>query len=330
MNNLIFLNKFYFLILIPLFLIIGFLYFRKKTRLNFVFFDDLKSIYKQSSFYYYFFFLFLIIISIFYTIILANPNIQSTTEKIKKNGIDIVLAFDVSYSMEATDLEPNRITVAREVISFFLWNLKTDRVWVVVFSGKPFTSIPLTYDYEFLKEYVSSLTTETIKQNNMTLQWTAIGDAMLMWSYLFDEKSLEREKVMIIVTDWEANKWLQPTVALKLLKDKKIKSYTIWVGWLEKSYVIVDDMFWNKQKIEIWWIDEETLKKIADETGWIYYRASSKDVFKSIFEDINKLEKKEIEIEVKKLYDTKYEYFYSILLFLQFCFLLLLFKKVRV
>ncbi len=330
MNNLIFLNKFYFLILIPLFLIIGFLYFRKKTRLNFVFFDDLKSIYKQSSFYYYFFFLFLIIISIFYTIILANPNIQSTTEKIKKNGIDIVLAFDVSYSMEATDLEPNRITVAREVISFFLWNLKTDRVWVVVFSGKPFTSIPLTYDYEFLKEYVSSLTTETIKQNNMTLQWTAIGDAMLMWSYLFDEKSLEREKVMIIVTDWEANKWLQPTVALKLLKDKKIKSYTIWVGWLEKSYVIVDDMFWNKKKIEIWWIDEETLKKIADETGWIYYRASSKDVFKSIFEDINKLEKKEIEIEVKKLYDTKYEYFYSILLFLQFCFLLLLFKKVRV
>jgi len=330
MNNLIFLNKLYFLLLIPLFLIIGFLYFRKKNKINFAFFDDLKSVYKQNSFYYYSFFILLVLISIFYIIILANPNVQSTTEKIKKNWIDIILAFDVSYSMEATDLEPNRITVAREVISSFLWNLKTDRVWVVVFSGKPFTSIPLTYDYDFLKEYVKWITTETISQNNYLLQWTAIGDAMLMGSYLFDEKSTDREKVMIIVTDWEANKWLQPTVALKLLKDKKIKSYTIWVGGLEKSYVYVDDMFWNKQKIEIWWIDEETLKKIADETGWIYYRASSKEVFKKIFEDINKLEKKEIEVEVKKLYDTKYKYFYLVLLFLQFMFVLLLFKRVRV
>ncbi|NDK08848.1 hypothetical protein EOM39_06435, partial [Candidatus Gracilibacteria bacterium] len=76
--------------------------------------------------------------------------------------------------------------------------------------------------------------------------------------------------------------------------------------------------------------DEETLKKIADETGGIYYRASSKEVFLKIFEDINKLEKKEIEVEVKKLFDTKYEYFYSILLLLQFMFVLLLFKKVRV
>lgn len=330
MNNLIFLNKLYFLLLIPLFLIIGFLYFRKKTRLNFAFFDDLKVIYQKNSIYYYLFFILLLTISIFYVLILANPNVQSTTEKIKENWIDIILAFDVSYSMEATDLEPNRITVAREVISSFLWNLKTDRVWVVVFSGKPFTSIPLTYDYEFLKDYVKGITTETISQNNYLLQWTAIWDAMLMWSYLFDEKSQGREKVMIIVTDWEANKWLQPTVALKLLKDKKIKAYTIWIWWLEKTFVNVTDAFWNNTKAEIWWIDEETLKKIADETGWIYYRASSKEVFLKIFEDINKLEKKEIEVEVKKLFDTKYEYFYSILLLLQFMFVLLLFKKVRV
>jgi Ca-activated chloride channel family protein len=232
--------------------------------------------------------------------------------------------------MEATDLEPNRITVARDVISSFLWNLKTDRVWVVVFSGKPFTSIPLTFDYSFLKDYVNSINTETINQNNYMLQWTAIWDAMVMGSYLFDEKSVDREKVMIIVTDWEANKWLQPTEALKLLKDKKIKSYTIWIGWLEKTYVNVSDPLWNIQNVEIWWIDEETLKKIAEETGWIYYRASSKEFFKKIFDDIDKLEKKEIEVEVKKLYETKYEYFYYILLLLQTMFVLLLFKKVRV
>ena len=330
MNNLIFLNKAYFLLLIPLFLIIGILFYKKKNKIKFAFFEDLKQVYKQNSFYYYWFFILLTLISIFYTIIIANPNTESSTEKIKKNGIDIVLAFDVSYSMEATDLNPSRISVARDVISSFLGNLKTDRVGVVVFSGKPFTSIPLTYDYDFLRDYVKGITTETISQNNFQLQWTAIWDAMLMWSYLFDDKSKDREKVMIIVTDWEANKWLQPTEALKLLIDKKIKAYTIWIWWIEKTFVNVTDAFWNQQKAEVWWIDEETLKKIAEETGWIYYRATSKGVFKKIFDDIDKLEKKDIEVEEKKLFDTEYEYFYGVLLLFEGMFVLLLFKKVRV
>jgi Ca-activated chloride channel family protein len=128
MNNLIFLNKAYFLLLIPLFLIIGYLFLRRKNKMNFAFFNDLKSVYKQSSFYYYSFFILLVLISIFYIIILANPNIKNTSEKVKKNGIDIVLVFDISYSMEATDLEPNRISVARDVLSSFLGDLKTDRV----------------------------------------------------------------------------------------------------------------------------------------------------------------------------------------------------------
>lgn len=325
MNNLIFLWKIYFLLLIPLFLIIGFLLYKKKNKIKFTFFEDLKQVYKQNSFYYYTFIILLILLSILYVAIIANPNIKKATEKIKKNGIDIVLAFDVSYSMEATDLEPNRISVARDVISSFLWSLKTDRVWVIVFSGKPFTSIPLTFDYDFLSDYVKNISTETINQNNLVLAWTAIWDAMLMGSYLFDEKSTDREKVMIIVTDWEANKWLQPTVALKLLKDKNIKSYTIWVWWLEKTLVYV-----NNQKLEIWWVDEETLKKIADETWGKYYRATSKEIFKKIFEDINKLEKKDIEVEVKKLYETKYEYFYWVLLLVQFMFVVLLFKNIRI
>lgn len=330
MNNLIFLNRAYFLLLIPLFLIIGYLFLRRKNKINFAFFNDLKSVYKQSSFYYYSFFILLVLISIFYIIILANPNIKTTNEKVKKNGIDIVLIFDISYSMEATDLEPNRISVARDVLSSFLGDLKTDRVWIVVFSGKPFTSIPLTFDYKFLSDYVSNITTSTINQVNSNLQWTALGDAMLMGSYLFDDKSKDREKVMIIVTDWEANKWLKPSLALKLLKDKTIKSYTIWIWWTEKTFVYVDDAFWNKLKVEIWWIDEQTLKMIATETWWKYFKASSKEVFKEIFDSINKLEKKEIEVEIKKSYITKYTDFYYVLLFLQFLFVLLLFKRVRI
>ncbi|MFA5917372.1 MAG: VWA domain-containing protein [Candidatus Gracilibacteria bacterium] len=330
MNNLIFLNRAYFLLLIPLFLIIGYLFLRRKNKINFAFFNDLKSVYKQSSFYYYSFFILLVLISIFYIIILANPNIKTTNEKVKKNGIDIVLIFDISYSMEATDLEPNRISVARDVLSSFLGDLKTDRVGIVVFSGKPFTSIPLTFDYKFLSDYVSNITTSTINQVNSNLQGTALGDAMLMGSYLFDDKSKDREKVMIIVTDGEANKGLKPSLALKLLKDKTIKSYTIGIGGTEKTFVYVDDAFGNKLKVEIGGIDEQTLKMIATETGGKYFKASSKEVFKEIFDSINKLEKKEIEVEIKKSYITKYTDFYYVLLFLQFLFVLLLFKRVRI
>lgn len=330
MNNLIFLDKYYFLLLIPLFLILFYLFFRNKNKIDFAFFDDLKLVYKQNSFFYYTFFILIIVISILYIIILANPNKENSSETVKKNGIDIVLVFDISYSMEAEDLKPNRIQVARDVISNFLWSLKTDRVWVVVFSWKPFISIPLTFDYEFLKDYVKWISTSTIDQNNWNLQWTALWDAMLMGSYLFDDKSKDREKVMIVVTDWEANKGLTPEVALKLLKEKNIKAYSIWIWWNDKTYVYVNDVFWNKLKVEIWWVDEETLKKIASETNWKYYRATSSEIFKEIFDNINKLEKKDIEVEVKKMYISEYSIFYYLLLFFEFLFVILLFKRVRV
>ena len=330
MSEIIFLNKIYFLLLIPLIGFVIYIFFKKKNKIKFSFYEDIKKVYKHSNTYYYIFYVLLILIIIFYTIILANPNKTNTTEKVNKNWVDIVLAFDISYSMEATDLQPTRMDVARNVISSFLWNLKTDRVWIVVFSWKPFTSIPLTFDYNFLKDYVASLSPKTINQNNMNLQWTAIWDAMVMGSYLYDNKSKDREKVMIIVTDWEANKWLDPTTALKLLKDKKIKAYTVWIWWLEKTYTYVTDQFWNQLKAEIWWVDETTLKNIASETWWKYYRATSQTVFKEIFDEINKLEKKDIQVETKKVYDTRYEWFYYILLILQTCFILLLFKRIRV
>ncbi|MDD3303147.1 MAG: VWA domain-containing protein, partial [Candidatus Gracilibacteria bacterium] len=307
MSEIIFLNKIYFLLLIPLIGFVIYIFFKKKNKIKFSFYEDVKKVYKHSNTYYYIFYVLLVLIIVCYTIILANPNKTNTTEKVNKNGVDIVLAFDISYSMEATDLQPSRMDVARNVISSFLGNLKTDRVGVVIFSGKPFTSIPLTFDYNFLKDYVATLSPETINQNNMSLQGTAIGDAMVMGSYLYDNKSKDREKVMIIVTDGEANKGLDPTTALKLLKDKKIKAYTVGIGGLEKTYTYVTDQFGNQLKAEVGGVDEPTLKKIATETGGKYYRATSQTVFKEIFDEINKLEKKDIQVETKKVYDTRYE-----------------------
>lgn len=306
------------------------MFFSKKNKIKFSFFKDLEKIYKHNSFFYYLFFIVILFLSIFYTLILANPNTKESKEEVIKNWVDIVLAFDISYSMEAPDLKPNRIEVAKNVISSFLWNLKSDRVWLVVFAWKPFISIPLTYDYKFIQEYLKTIKTSTINQNNIRLQWTAIWDAVLMWSNLFDKDSTNREKVMILLTDWEANKGLTPTIALKYLKEKNIKTYTIWVWSQEKSYIDSNDIFWNKVKLEIPWVDEEILKKIANETNWKYYRASSNQIFSQIFEDIDKLEKKEIKTEIKKLYDTKYDFFYYSLLILNFVLLFLVFKRIRI
>ncbi len=313
MNNFIFLNPYYFLVIIPILWIIGYLFFSKKNKLKFSFFKDLENIYKKNNFFYYLFFFLLIFISIFYVVILANPNIKNTKEEIIKNWIDIVLVFDISYSMEAKDLFPSRVELAKTVIFSFLEKLKNDRVWLVVFAWKPFTSIPLTYDYKFLQEYIKSVSTNTINQNNPNLRWTAIWDAILMWTNLFDKDSKDREKTMILLTDWDANKWLSPLTALKLLKEKNIKTYTIWIWELNsKDY------------------NEEILKKIANETSWKFYRASSNKIFYQVFDDISKLEKKEIKTEIKRIFTTSYDFFYNVIFILNLLFLILLFKRIKV
>ena len=132
--------------------------------------EDIKKIYQGHSFEYYIFIIVTCCIFICSVSILAKPVFHNVEEKQKQEGIDIALVFDVSYSMEAKDLEPNRISVAKEMVSKFLDSLQGHRVSLVLFSGKPFFSSPLTFDYSFLKEFILSLTTDVINQRIMTLQ----------------------------------------------------------------------------------------------------------------------------------------------------------------
>ncbi|MDR1944759.1 MAG: VWA domain-containing protein [Candidatus Peribacteria bacterium] len=142
-----------------------FLYRKQKKSISFLFFEDLKKIYKKNNFLFYFKIFLLILIFFFYILLFANPNISNKTETISKNGIDIVLALDISTSMEATDLEPNRIESAKKIISEFIEKQETNRVGLVVFAGKPFLSIPLTFDYDILTETIENISTNNINQN---------------------------------------------------------------------------------------------------------------------------------------------------------------------
>lgn len=246
-----------------------------------------------------------------FSLLLANPHVKESQSKVIKDGIDIAIVFDLSYSMMAEDISPNRLEVAKEVLSDFVGTLKTDRVGFILFSWKPFTSVPLTFDYDFVSKFISKLSIKTINQDYTHLQWTAIWDALLYGANLF-EKDSKREKVIVLLTDGEANKWMRPIDAVRYIKEKNIKVHTVWIWGREDTYVKVKSLYWE-QKIAIGWIDENNLKAIASLTNGIYYRAENNKTFKQIFEKLNLLPKKEIEIDEYELQVPYYKPFSYVL-----------------
>ncbi len=332
LENITFLNKEFFwgLLIIPV--ILYYFYKKQKTGINFINFSELKKIYKFNN---YKFFLTIIVLSLIFInfiIILANPNKINISEKIKKNWIDIVIALDVSGSMESQDLKPNRLESAKKVINNFIKKLKTDRVWLVVFAWKPFTSILLTFDYNILTQTINRLDTNTINQEKRGLNWTAIWDAILMSKTLFKNKEKnnkqKREKVIILLTDWDANVWVDPVLASLSAKKENIKIYTIWI-WSKKWWYISYQVgpFLQKQKIPP--LNDKTLKKIAKTTFWEYFRADNNKTFETIFNNLQKLEKNDIEIEIKKTYKQYYDYFIYSLIFLLISFTYLIFSNLE-
>lgn len=289
-----------FIFIIGIFVILlgVFFLYTLNSRQNFTEKALLQEVFQKTSLWYRLYVSSLLGMSITLLIYISGPYLELSQETITKNGIDIEIVLDLSYSMIAEDIMPSRLEVAKEVFKDFIWELKTDRVGLVLFSGKPFQSVPLTYDYQFLSDFVSEVSVDIIDQRNPRLQGTAIGDAIVLWTdILIADSGGEREKVMILITDGEANRGVEPILALKLLKEEGIKTYTIWV-WKDEATTIKAEIAPGVyQRIEIWGIDEEILKKIADETWWEYYRADSKEAFKKILERIGTLEKKEIETD---------------------------------
>ncbi len=303
-------------------------FYHKKNKkwLSFKYFLELKSVFGKNSFRYYFKILLLFLILLFFIILLANPNKINVEEKVKKNGIDIVLVLDISDSMMAEDLSPNRLESAKNVINKFIEKQKTNRVWLVVFAWKPFTSIPLTFDYNILKETVKRLSTNMINQQK--LWWTAIWDAILSAKNLFKEEEKSREKVIILITDWDANVWVNPLASAVSARDENIKIYTIWI-WSEKWWYINYNVWPFKQKVKISPLNDKVLEEISKITSWKYFRAKDDKTFLDIFSALEVLNKREIELEIKKNYKDLYQIFAYIISFLIFCFIILEFGVLR-
>ncbi len=232
---------------------------------------------------------------------LARPQSSSTNSTSNIEGIDIVMAMDVSGSMLARDLKPDRLTAAKNVASDFVKGRPGDRMGLVIFSGETFTQVPLTTDHGVMLNMLAEM------KNGLIDDGTAIGDGLATAiSRLKDSEAIS--KVVILLTDGMNNAGsVDPYTAAEIAKLYGIRVYTIGVGSYGTAPYPVQTPFGTQiqqMKVEI---DEKLLSSVAGMTGGKYFRATSSQKLDEIYEEIDKLERSKIEVtEFRRLHEEFY------------------------
>jgi Ca-activated chloride channel family protein len=236
-------------------------------------------------------------------IALSRPRITSVSTKTNTNkGIDIVMAIDVSASMLAQDLKPNRLEALKAVATEFVNQRVNDRIGIVIYAGESFTQTPITSDKRIIKKTIRDITWGQLEGG------TAIGMGLGSAVNRLKE-SKAKSKVIILLTDGVNNSgFVDPKTATELAKELGIKTYTIGIGTTGTAPSPVarganGKLIYKNVPVEI---DEELLKFIAKETEGKYFRATDNKKLRAIYNEINKLEKTEIEEFKYYNYDEKY------------------------
>ena len=232
---------------------------------------------------------------------LARPQDVEEQSRTNAEGIDIMLAIDISSSMLARDFEPDRLTSAKEVAAEFVADRYGDRIGLALFAGESFTQSPLTTDKGTLQTLLMRLRSGIIEDG------TAIGNGLATAINRLRE-SEAKSKVIILLTDGVNNRGeIAPLMAANIAADMGIKVYTIGVGTRGKAPYPAVDMFGNMvfQMMDVE-IDEQTLEQIAQTTGGRYFRATDRDKLKSIYDEINSLEKSKVEITDLTIYHERF------------------------
>ena len=251
------------------------------------------------------------------TISLARPQLTNTTVEQNAEGIDIVISIDISTSMKAEDIKPNRLEGAKEVATEFINDRISDRIGIVVFARQSFTVVPPTIDYTLVKEMLNSI------QMGMVQDGTAIGMGMATGINRLRDSEAE-SKVLILLTDGMNNAGeIDPVTAAELAQSLGIKVYTIGIGTRGMApYPIEDPIFGTRYRNVSVDIDEEMLQQIAGLTGGRYFRATDTESFRQIYDEINEMEKTEIEeVIYTDVEDIYHQYLFPGILFCLFGFL---------
>ncbi len=235
----------------------------------------------------------------------ARPRSGTEKKEISSEGIDIMIALDVSSSMQAEDFKPNnRLYVAKEEIKKFINNRVNDRIGLVVFARNSFTQCPLTVDYGVLLNFVDQVDFGLIEDG------TAIGMAIANGVNRLRDSDA-KSKIMILLTDGDNNAGeIDPLTAANLATAFNIKIYTIAAGKPGNAMYPVDDPIFGKRYVyRPTNVDEKTLKEIAERTGGEYFRARSSDELEQIYSIIDKLEKSKVKVSTHIQYRELFSYF---------------------
>ena len=242
---------------------------------------------------------------------LARPQLGTKLTLMKREGVDIVIAMDVSLSMLAEDIKPNRLEKAKQEINGLISRMKGDRVGLVAFAGVSFIQCPLTLDYSAAKMFLDIIDINLIPQPG-----TAIGDAIRTSIRAFNQKE-RKYKVLILLTDGEDHD-SDPLGAAEEASKEGIRIYTIGIGSVQGEPIPIKDnrgqvTGFKKDKegsVIVSKLDEVTLQKIALTTGGKYYHATSGEMeLDKIYDEISKMEKKELEGKLLTQYEDRYQYF---------------------
>ena len=228
---------------------------------------------------------------------LARPQTKNVENRIKGEGIDIVLCMDISGSMLAADFLPTRLEVSKQMAADFVRKRPVDAIGLVIFSGESFTQFPLSTDHDGLLAQITNL------RSGMLIDGTVIGEG-LATSVERLTSSKSKSKVIILLTDGNEQppetRLIDPFTALEIAKTRGVKVYTIGMGVSETSTV---EERGGKGKA---FLDEALLSKISAETGGQYFRAVDKEGLKEIYDQINRLEKSEVEVVTRTRYEEEF------------------------
>ncbi|TSA39271.1 MAG: VWA domain-containing protein [Porphyromonadaceae bacterium] len=243
-------------------------------------------------------------------IVVARPQSSNSWENVTTEGIDIIIAVDISGSMLAEDFKPNRLEASKSVATEFIAGRPDDRMGLVVFSGESFTQCPLTTDHAVLMNLFQGI------QSGIIEDGTAIGLG-LATSVSRLKDSDARSKVIILLTDGMNNRGeIAPITAAEIAKTFGIRVYTIGVGSLGTAPYPFRTPFgiqYQNVKVEI---DEGVLQEIASMTGGKYFRATNNQKLKEIYQEIDKMEKSRIDVKEINTKTEEYQRFLSLALLL--------------
>ena len=262
-------------------------------------------------------------------IMLSRPQFGSKIEDIKKQGVEVIIALDVSNSMLAEDIQPNRLTRAKQAISRLVDNLENDKIGLIVFAGDAYTQIPVTTDYVSAKMFLSTISPDMVPK-----QGTSIGAAISLGIRSFSPGE-GKSKAMIIITDGE-NHEDDPVPAAEEAFKAGIVIHTIGIGSTEgvPVPVIINGKKDYLKDVDgntvITKLDEDILKKIAISSNGSYVRASNSNIgLDQIFNEIKKLKKQEMESTMYTEYNDQFQIFAAISLILLFAEFIIMDRKNR-